>query len=507
MIEKITLAKLDSTGEEAIVIVPLFKSGAGLRGAAKKLDNACGGAIEGYLAGSQFTPDTGETLLVRVERENAPRHLLLLGYGDKSALTPQKIMRAAGNALQVLKKHRFTACSLLAAESPPRMAPEEYLFTFVKGFALAQYTYTQKLTADEAPRVAELSVMSNWDARALNRAAARAQLVVSHIEQVRDMVNMPGQGMTPVEMAKRARAFAKEHDIYCRVLNRAEIEKQKMGAVIDVGKGSAQEQRFIILHYNKSKDKLPLVCLVGKGVTFDSGGISLKPWEHMEEMKGDMAGGAIVINTVTAAARMKLPLQIVGLIPCVENMPGYNALKPGDIITTHSGKTIEVLSTDAEGRLILSDAISYAHTFEPSLIVDFATLTGACVIALGKSLAGVMGNHQRFIDLLLDAGKHAGEPAWQLPLDEDFYDRVKGDIADYKNYSGRDGSTITAAALLGKFAGDTPWLHVDIAGPFWSGGNGVSYLPKGGTGYGVDMALRFLETLARDGRARKLLKK
>lgn len=507
MIDTITLSKLAVTGTEAVVIVPLFKKGPLAREALKQLDRRCGGAIQACLDGSQFTPDTGETLLVRVGLEDAPGHLLLLGYGEKTGLTPKKVMQAAGNALKALKKHHFTTGALFAAEAVPRMNTQEYIYTFLKGFMLAQYSWSQKSSNEEKSRVSELVVLSDWDRRALNGAVKRAQLVIPHVEQVRDMVNTPGRGMTPADMAARARAACKEHGVSCRVLGRAELEKQKMGAIVDVGKGSAEEPRFIIMQYNKEKDRLPLVCLVGKGVTFDSGGISLKPWEHMEEMKGDMAGGAIVIHTIAAAAQQKLPLRIVGLVPCVENMPGHTALKPGDIITTHSGKTIEVLSTDAEGRLILSDAISYAHTFDPSLIVDFATLTGACVIALGKRVAGIMGNRDRFIDLLVDAGEQAGESAWALPLNEEFYERVKGDIADFKNYSGRDGSTITAAALLGAFAGDTPWVHADIAGPFWSGDNSVSYLPKGATGYGVDMALTFLETLAKDKRAKKLLKK
>jgi leucyl aminopeptidase len=213
-------------------------------------------------------------------------------------------------------------------------------------------------------------------------------------------------------------------------------------------------------------------------------------------MEGDMAGAAVVMEATAAAARLELPVRIVTVIPAVENMPSGSAVKPGDIITTYAGKTIEVLSTDAEGRLILSDAISYARKhYKPDVLVDFATLTGSVLIALGTRIAGVMGNTQTYIDQLIAAGKRAGEPVWQLPLDDHFYKAVEGDITDYKNYSGRNGSTITAAALLGKFAGKKPWIHVDIAGTFWNEG-GPSYCSKGATGFGLDLSLKFFELMA-----------
>jgi leucyl aminopeptidase len=507
MIENIELAESTITGTEDVVVVPLYKPGAPLRGAIRRLDAACGKAIQQCIAASRFTPDRGETLLIALGAAGAPKHLVLLGLGEKSSLSPHGVMRAAGGAMQILKKRRFERCHVLAADVPPRMSPAEFMYTLAKGFLLADYTYEQKSSKEARGRVESLTFLTSRPNKTLSSALAKARIVAEHIMRVRDMVNMPGNEMTPSALARAASSLAEEHGVHCRILRPAEIKKLKMGAVIDVSKGSAQEPRFIVLHYNRAKRRLPIVCLIGKGVTFDSGGISIKPWEHMDEMKGDMAGGAVVINTIAAAARLRIPLQIVGLVPCVENMPGHSALKPGDIITTHSGKTIEILSTDAEGRLILADALSYAGTFKPSFIVDFATLTGACVIALGKRIAGVMGNNQRLIDLLIGEAGKAGEQLWQLPLGEEFSERVKGDIADYKNYSGRDGSTMTAAALLEAFAGDIPWVHVDIAGPFWSDGTGGSYLPKGGTGFGVDSALRFLETLARDKRARKLLKR
>jgi leucyl aminopeptidase len=331
----------------------------------------------------------------------------------------------------------------------------------------------------------------------VSREAKKALVIVEHEAFVRDLVNTPADTMTPDEMTRRARGLCKEHGVSCKAIGRAGMKKEGMGAILAVARGSRREPKLTVMHYNAGRKDLPTVCLVGKGVTFDTGGISIKPWSGMNEMKGDMAGGAVVISTVAAAARLGLPLQVVGIVPCVENMPDGDAFRPGDVITTYSGKTVEVLTTDAEGRLILADAITYVRKhYDPVVTVDFATLTGAVLIALGTRIAGVMGNSQRDADALVAAGREVGEPVWQLPLDDEFYNAVKGDISDYKNYSGRNGSTITAAALLGKFAGNEPWLHVDIAGTFWSDGGGPSYHSKGATGYGVDLALRFLESVA-----------
>jgi leucyl aminopeptidase len=327
--------------------------------------------------------------------------------------------------------------------------------------------------------------------------ASRAGLIVAeHAAMLRDLVNTPADRMTPTELAKRARALCRESGMKCTVLGRAALEREGMGAILSVARGSVQEPKLIVMHYNAKRDDLPIVCLVGKGVTFDAGGISIKPWSGMEEMKGDMAGGGLVISTVAAAARLELPVQLIGVVPAVENMPDGTAFRPGDIVETYSGKTIEIFTTDAEGRLILSDALTYVRkNFEPEVVVDFATLTGAVLIALGTRIAGIMGNSQEHMDELLAAGRAAGEPVWQLPLDDHYYDMIEGTISDYKNYGGRNAGTITAAALLGKFAGEEPWVHVDIAGTYWNNGSGPPYQSKGATGYGVDLAISFLERL------------
>jgi leucyl aminopeptidase len=314
---------------------------------------------------------------------------------------------------------------------------------------------------------------------------------------VRDWVNTPANRMTPGRLADDCRKLCTDAGVGCRAWGRAEIERARMGAMLAVAAGSREAPRFVVAHYNVEKKSLPLVCLVGKAVTFDSGGISIKPWEKMHEMKGDMAGGAAVVAAVTAAAELELPVRVVALVPCVENMPGGGALRPGDVVTTCSGKTVEVLTTDAEGRLILADAVAYARAhYKPDVIVDVATLTGGVVVALGTRVAGMLGTSADHIEQLRTAGERSGEPVWQLPLDDDYFAMVKGEISDYKNYAGRNASPITGGAMIGAFAEGTPWVHIDVAGTAWNEGTGPAYQSRGATGYGVDLLLRFLEIIA-----------
>jgi len=307
---------------------------------------------------------------------------------------------------------------------------------------------------------------------------------------------MPGNAMSPAVFASLAKASLPAQ-VQCRVLTRAQIEKAGMNGVIAVGQGSREEPRFLVAEYAMAKKNWPLVCLIGKGVTFDSGGVSIKPWEKMNEMKSDMAGAASVVAATSLVAQLGLPLRVVALAPCVENMPDGAAFRPGDVITLASGKTVEVLSTDAEGRLILADAVAYARSnYEPALIVDMATLTGGVLIALGTRVAAIIGNSQRDLDDMRVAGEQSGEPVWQLPLDDRFVAMIKGDVSDYKNYGGRNASVITAAALIGTSAGATRWVHIDIAGTSWNEGNGPSYQTRGATATGVDLLLRYLENFA-----------
>jgi leucyl aminopeptidase len=489
---RITRSTPKITGKEEVVVLPILEGQKRLSGLAKKLDVLCRSAVNRSIIKGHFTGKSGSTLLLANHLPKAPAHVLLLGIGRQKNLSGEVVARAAGAASKLLASSGFKTCHIAFSDESRDALLGEFLHAFLKGFSLAQYRFMLSNKRDRGGRLRSATLLADGS-RTVNAAIRYARLVAEHTEKVRDLVNTPGDRMTPARLASEARALAKAHGLRCRVMGLRDLQRLEMGAVLGVAQGSREEPRFITLHYNKGRAKLPRICLVGKGVTFDSGGISIKPWMDMNEMKGDMAGGAVVIHAVAAAAREKLPVELVGLVPCVENMPSGSAFRPGDVVTTYSGKTIEVLSTDAEGRLILADALTYAGEFKPDVIVDFATLTGAVIIALGHRIAGAMGNSQEHIDRLVEAGRLAGEPVWQLPLDDLFAESIKGDISDYKNYGGRDASTITAASLLAEFVGNTPWVHVDIAGTFWSGGK-VSYQPKGATGYGVDLTLRFLRS-------------
>ena len=292
-------------------------------------------------------------------------------------------------------------------------------------------------------------------------------------------------------MAQKAQEIARRKKVSCNILDKDKMKEMGMNALLAVASGSSEEPKFIILEYAGGKKSAAPVVLVGKGLTFDSGGISLKPADKMDEMKTDMSGGAAVMGVIMAAADLQLPLNITALIPATENMPGGTAYKPGDIIKSYSGKTIEILNTDAEGRLILADALAYSLEFKPAAIIDVATLTGACVVALGDDIIGMLGTDVKLKKEMDKAAQTTGELVWELPLWESYHELIKSDIADYKNSGGRTAGAITAAAFLSKFVGDAPWVHLDIAGPAWTSKD-KTYIPKGASGVAVRLLVEFL---------------
>jgi leucyl aminopeptidase len=301
--------------------------------------------------------------------------------------------------------------------------------------------------------------------------------------------------MTPTDMARRAKDAAISGKVRLTVLDNGKMEKLGMNALLSVARGSMEPARFIILEYEGgTRGESPYV-IVGKGITFDSGGISLKPPDKMEEMKADMSGGAAVLAVIKAAAELRIPLNLVGLVPATENLPGGRAYKPGDVLRSMSGQTIEVISTDAEGRLILADALTYAGRFKPKAIIDMATLTGACIIALGDDVIGMMGTDDGLKNDLRRAATETGEKLWELPIWDDYAELIKSDVADMKNTGGRAGGAITAAVFLGKFVGDIPWVHLDIAGPAWLSKD-RHYIPRGASAVGVRLMVRFLRDRA-----------
>jgi leucyl aminopeptidase len=308
----------------------------------------------------------------------------------------------------------------------------------------------------------------------------------------RDLVSHPGNIVTTGYLAETAHELATRHGLICKIIERDELERLGMNALLAVGKGSVEPQRLIVLEYRGAGEKVRPVVLVGKGITFDSGGISIKPGAGMEEMKTDMAGSAAVLGAISAAAGLKLPINLIGIIPTAENMPDGKAYKPGDVITSMSGTTIEITNTDAEGRLVLCDALHYALSYKPSVMIDLATLTGACVVALGHEASGLMGNEQHVVDALKKAGEVTGERVWELPVWDSYGEAMKSDIADLKNAGSRDGGSITAGWFLKQFVGNTHWAHLDIAGTAWSD-KARPYCPKGATGVGVRLLIEYLK--------------
>jgi leucyl aminopeptidase len=322
--------------------------------------------------------------------------------------------------------------------------------------------------------------------------ARQGKIIAEAVNYVRDIVNSPGNEATPRMLAEEAQKLA-GNGISCRIMEKAEVEERGMGAFLGVAQGSAQPPKFIILDYSPG-DRGSVIVLVGKAITFDSGGISIKPSAKMDKMKYDKAGGAAILGVIRAAAELRLQHRVVGLIPATENLPSGSALKPGDVITSASGKTIEIINTDAEGRLILADALNYALRYKPVAIVDIATLTGACVIALGNVASGLLGNDEGLKNRLKEAGEAVGERVWELPLWKEYEEQIESDVADIKNVGGKEGGAITAASFLNKFVEDHPWAHIDIAGTAWNEKD-KPYAPKGATGVGVRLLIEFLRRM------------
>ncbi|MEO8307454.1 MAG: leucyl aminopeptidase [Pseudomonadota bacterium] len=462
-------------------------------GLARTLDAATGGRLRKLRASGDLPARLGETqLLLDLEGAKSPR-VLLVGLGKREEFRRRAWRKAMGAALAYCIKSR-SATVLLAVERPAVTQMDDYYL----GRAVAELTgtalYRVNHLKSERPapkpvlrvvRIANVPKAVQGDVR---RGLLHGQAISSGQSLLRDLGNLPGNICTPRYLGERARLLAREHpSLRVQVLDEAKIKRLKMNCLLAVSRGSAEPPRFIIVEHRGGARGAPPVVLVGKGVTFDTGGISLKDPAAMDEMKYDMCGAGSVLAALHCAALLNLRLNIVGLIPAVENMPGGRATKPGDIVTSASGLTVEILNTDAEGRLILCDALHYARRYKPAAVVDIATLTGAVIVALGHHFAGVMANDDALARELVEAGERADDRAWQLPLNDDYADQLKSNFADMANVCGRDGGSITAAAFLGKFTKGLRWAHVDIAGTAW-----LSGAQKGGTGRPVPMLAEFL---------------
>jgi len=435
----------------------------------------------------------GETqLLLDVPGIKAPR-VLVVGLGARKSFDRRAWRKSVTAALGAALRTR-AASAALWIERPASTALDDYYFgravAELAGAALYRVNDLKSGKRPPAHRLQKLVAgpVPTAGVAAARRGLAHGEAVADAMRVLRDLGNLPGNICTPRYLATRARELGSTYrSLRVRVFDESEIRRLKMGCLLAVAKGSAEPPRFISLEYRGGRAGTAPVVLVGKGVTFDTGGISLKDPAAMDEMKYDMCGAGSVLAAMQLVAALKLPLNVVGLVAAVENMPGSRATKPGDIVTSASGQTVEILNTDAEGRLILCDALDYARRFKPDVVVDMATLTGACVIALGHHFTGILGNDERLARELVEAGARADDRGWQLPLTEDYAEQLKSNFADMANVAGRDGGVITAAAFLGKFTQGLRWAHMDIAGTAW-----LSGAQKGGTGRPVPLLADFL---------------
>jgi len=489
--------------KDKVIVVNLFEGVAKPGGATGAVDKALGGMISEIISSGDFKGEWGQTYLFRTFGKIPAERVLLLGLGKQKEFTKDRIREAAAKSSNVLKKAKITAYSTIVHGAgiggfDAQTAGE----AFFEGLYLGAYSFdrykTEKKEENGVP-VEKVTVLERDGnkVRILEKSWARAKILAEATNLCRDLVNLPAQEATPTYLASVAQRIAKENKLKITVYSREEMQKLGMGGVLGVAQGSAEPPKFIVLEYGGGRKGEKPICLVGKGITFDSGGLSLKPWDFMVDMKEDMSGAAAVICSIQALARLKVKANVIGIAPCTENLPSARPLKPGDILKTFGGKTIEVLNTDAEGRLVLSDGLGYACSRDPQAIVDIATLTGACMVALGRKATGVMGTDQKLIRKILKASGQTGDQVWQLPLYDELSEQVKSNVADVKNVGGRYGGAITAALLLKKMVGDFPWAHLDIAGPAFTDlapdGIKKEYQPVGATGVGVRLFVNLVE--------------
>ena len=452
--------------------------------------------VKQTIADSGFGGRSDEALTILAGQ---PKKLTLIGVGKEDKFSIRGLRAALKNAATIAKKQRDARIAVIIPYAATTLTPEQTTRLAGEALAAADYkydAYQTKKKDDVRPQIeATLVAHPAVEPKRVRDLDAAAKAIADGVRTVRDLGNGPSNIVTPTRLAQRAEEVAKAVGIKCTVYGRREIERMKMGGLIAVNRGSNEEPRFIVMEYAPKRAKTH-VALVGKGITFDSGGISIKPAEKMEEMKFDMCGAAAVIGAIEAAAKLELPIRVTGVIPSTDNLPSGSAYKPGEIITMMNGKTVEIVNTDAEGRMILGDALHYASNLKPDHILDFATLTGACVVALGPEAAGLFSNDDELAQKLIESGERVGERLWRMPAWDEYKDLIRSEWADMKNSGGRWGGAITAAVFLKEFVDCPSWAHLDIAGTAYA----ESETPrdaKGATGAGVRVTISFLESLSR----------
>ena len=464
-----------------------------LSGPAEAIDKASGGRLGEVLKLGDLDGETGRTLPVYALPGVAAERILLVGCGKRKEQTRNTYRQALAGAMDALKRmHATEALCTLSELAPEGIGGYLAVRDAVQLAAERTYRYTATKEDKPATRIA-LKRLSVWvskkqDVDLAERALSHGAAIAAGANLARELGNLPGNHCTPSYLADQAQGLAKRFaSLKVEILEESDMEQLGMGALLAVSRGSRQPAKLILMHYQGGKSGAKPVVLVGKGLTFDAGGISIKPAAEMDEMKYDMAGGASVFGAVQAACELELPVNLIGVVPASENLPDGDANKPGDILKSLSGQTIEILNTDAEGRLILCDALTYSERFEPELVIDIATLTGACVVALGKHPSGLFTADDAVAAEVTEAGEAAWDRAWRLPLWEDYQTQLDSNFADMANIGGRDGGAITAACFLARYTKAYPWAHLDIAGTAW-----VSGKEKGGTGRPVPLLVQLL---------------
>lgn len=477
--------------------VAVFKDEKASSGTLKELDKLTGGLITSVIKDEEFKGESGETALLRfaANGKNKAGKLLLIGVGDQKEYLAKDVSVLSGTATRFLQKRNVRSFAL-----SPRLEgdPEETAQTAVQGVVTSQFELDKYSTKEKKDKSIQTFVLhvEGADASELDKGLKAGESVGESMNFARDLANEPPNILHPTEMAKRAEKMAKEVGLKCEILDEKQMEKLGMGSLLSVSYGSEQPAKLIVLKYEPKKStgkKGELLALVGKGITFDTGGISIKPSEGMEAMKYDMSGGATVLGTMRAIGLLKPSVPVLGIVAAVENMPDGKATRPSDVVTASNGKTVEILNTDAEGRLVLADAVAYAEKQGATTIVDMATLTGAVIIALGDLNTGIMGNDQGLVDDIIACGKEAGEDFWQLPVSKAYSKQIKSEIADIKNIGpSRKAGTIMGAVFIQEFIDKAKWAHLDIAGTAWDDSQ-KPFRAKGPTAVAVRTLLKFVE--------------
>ena len=459
----------------------------------KDLDSLVSSSIRETLENKEFRGTFGSSIVVYTLGRGPMKKIMLLGLGKREKFTDESARICAGKAARKAQELGIKEFSMLQFPN----LDEGLVEAMTEGIALALYSFDKYKEAKEpASKIEEVTILINSDSPRFQSVVEKANIIVDAVNFARDIGNLPPNDCPPAHLASIAVSLAQDYGIKARIMDRYELENMGMGGIVAVGKGSNNPPKLIVLEYTGANDpQQKPYLLVGKAVTFDTGGISIKPSEKMDEMKFDKCGGCTVLAIVRAIASMKLAVNVVGIVPSVENMPSATSYRPGDIIRMYNGKSVEVLNTDAEGRMILADAIAYGIvTYGPKAVIDLATLTGAAIIALGANVAPMIGNNKQLVDRLRKLSDKTREKMWELPLYDEYYEQIRSTYADIKNIGGRPGGAITAAAFLSNFVNDVPWVHIDIAGTAWTqeGTHEKSYNHRGATGFGVRTLVKLL---------------